>query len=152
MSEALSRLAPEGEDSRDVPCQCSQSRSFGSGFMARMGQIIILGNVLSYIFSVHLRNWAVLFSAGWVTQNRVKGNWLMECFTTVLGWCVILLRRQVPGTKFHPRSHPALICCQGKEFIAAPAQACLCNYKASIIWLTAVVKCLVYFKSTVGAF
>lgn len=29
ISEALSRFAPEGEDSRDVPCQCSQSRSFG---------------------------------------------------------------------------------------------------------------------------
>lgn len=73
----------------------------------------------------------------------------MECFTIMLIWCVIQLGRQVPGTKSNPHSLLALTCCHSKEFIALSTQVSLCNCEDFIIWLTAGVKCLVYFKSTI---
>lgn len=36
----------------------------------------------------------------------------------------------MPGTKSHPHSLPTLVCCHGKEFIAASPQVCLCNCEA----------------------
>lgn len=144
----------QGEDT--VECSTvvhlSQKYAYFWGFIdyRDISYVIISWKSMCHIFllAVTVRELnSVTFSGINILKRCTVGKWLMEYFTTVFIWCVILLGRQVPGTKSHPHSLPALICCHGKEFIAASLQVCLCNSEASIIWLTAVVKCLVYFKS-----